>query len=131
VPVHHRLNIKLDLRSLFGLHVYSCTHWLRPRNPSPTPHLGSYTRALLVSQDRRHLFVTPCRPPSLKYPSATPDQRPNSWTKSKQRSYEFSSLLFKVTLQHCLGIFISSNSHNLLQFLQFVTVHGKGERRKT
>ncbi len=29
----------------------------RPRNPPP--HLGSYTRALLVSQDRRHLFVTP------------------------------------------------------------------------
>ncbi len=28
--------------------------------PSP-PHLGSYTRTLLVSQDRRHLFVTPCK----------------------------------------------------------------------
>jgi hypothetical protein len=27
-----------------------------PRNP---PHLGSNTMALLVSQDRRHLFVTP------------------------------------------------------------------------
>ncbi len=27
---------------------------------SETPHPGSYTRALLVSQDRRHLFVTPC-----------------------------------------------------------------------
>jgi hypothetical protein len=27
-------------------------------SPLP-PHLGSYTRALLVSQDRRHLFVTP------------------------------------------------------------------------
>ncbi len=39
-------------------HVYCCTHWLRPRNPPP-PHLGSYTRALLVSQDRRHLLVTP------------------------------------------------------------------------
>jgi hypothetical protein len=25
----------------------------------PHPHLGSYTRALLVSQDRRHVFVTP------------------------------------------------------------------------
>ncbi len=39
--------------------VSSCTHWLRPRNSRPPPHLGSYTRALLVSQDRRHLFVTP------------------------------------------------------------------------
>jgi hypothetical protein len=28
--------------------------------PSPLPpHLGSYTRAQLVSNDRRHLFVTP------------------------------------------------------------------------
>ncbi len=37
--------------------VYSCTHWLRPRNFLLLPlHLGSYTRALLVSQDRRHLF---------------------------------------------------------------------------
>jgi hypothetical protein len=37
------------------------THWLRPRNPPPSPpHLGSYTRALLVSQGRRNLFVTSC-----------------------------------------------------------------------
>ena len=28
-----RLNVELDLQSLFGLHVHSCTHWLRPRNP--------------------------------------------------------------------------------------------------
>jgi hypothetical protein len=28
--------------------------------PPPPPHLGSYTRALFVSQDRRHLFVTLC-----------------------------------------------------------------------
>ncbi len=46
----------------------ACAHtaqlyWLRPSNsyPPPPPHLGSYTRALLVSQDRRHLFVTPSR----------------------------------------------------------------------
>ncbi len=53
--------MELDLQSLVGLHVYSCTHWLTPHNPPPPPprHLGSYTRALLVSQDRRHLSVTP------------------------------------------------------------------------
>ncbi len=34
-------------------------------------------------------------------------------------------------LQLCLEIFISSNSHYLLQFLQCVSVHPKGERRKT
>ncbi len=55
----HKLNMELDLQSLFGLHMHSCNYWLRPRNPLP-PHLGSYTRALLVSQDGRHLFVTPC-----------------------------------------------------------------------
>ncbi len=42
--------MELDLQSIFGLHVHSCAHWLRPRN----------TRAQLVSQYRRHLFVTPC-----------------------------------------------------------------------
>ncbi len=29
----HRLNIELDLLSLFGLHVHSCTHWLRTPPP--------------------------------------------------------------------------------------------------
>jgi hypothetical protein len=24
----HRLNMELDLQSLFGLHVHSCSHWL-------------------------------------------------------------------------------------------------------
>jgi hypothetical protein len=47
--------MELDLLSLFRLHVHSCTHLLRSRTPPP---LGSYTRALLVSQDK-HLFVTP------------------------------------------------------------------------
>ncbi len=38
------------------------TYWLKPRYPPPLPlrpHLDSQTRALLVSKDRRHLFVTP------------------------------------------------------------------------
>ncbi len=37
----------------------------------------------------------------------------------------------KSPLQLCLEISISSNSRNLLQFLQCATVHCKGERRKT
>jgi hypothetical protein len=55
-----RLNIELDIQTFFGLHVHRCTiHWLRSRDsPPPLPH--SYTRTLLVSQDRRHLFVAPC-----------------------------------------------------------------------
>ncbi len=31
-----------------------------PATPYLPPHLGSYTRALLVSLDRRHLFKNPC-----------------------------------------------------------------------
>jgi hypothetical protein len=53
----HRLNMELDLQSLFG---HSLAE--NPQLPPPhTPHLGLYTRALLVGKDRRHLFVTPCR----------------------------------------------------------------------
>jgi hypothetical protein len=45
--------MKLDLQSLFGPYVHSCTHWLSPRNPlpPPPPNLGSFTRALLASQE--------------------------------------------------------------------------------
>jgi len=35
----HRLNMEVDLQSLFGLHVHSCTHWLRPRNSTHPPAL--------------------------------------------------------------------------------------------
>jgi hypothetical protein len=51
------LNMELDLQSLFGL---LCTAVLivgTPQPPPPQTHLGSYTRALLVGQDRRHLFI--------------------------------------------------------------------------
>ncbi len=58
-PEAHRLNMELDLQSLFGLHV-QCTAVLIGWDPPPR-FLSSYTRALLVSQDRRHLSVTPCR----------------------------------------------------------------------
>ncbi len=60
-PGQHTLNMKLDLQSLFGLHEHSCTHWLRPINIPTPPHLGSYTRALLVSLGRRHLIATSCK----------------------------------------------------------------------
>ncbi len=61
----HRLNMELDLQKFIWAPVYNCTHWLRLRNSSLPPHLGSCTRSLLVSQDRRHLSVTPCFPPSI------------------------------------------------------------------
>jgi hypothetical protein len=58
----HRLNMELNLQSLFWLHVYNCTHCLDPQLPPPPlpKHLRSYTRAQLVSQYRRHLLVIPC-----------------------------------------------------------------------
>ncbi len=58
--VHHRLNLELVLQSYLGscVQLYSLPETLQPH--LLPPHLGSYTRALLVSQDRRHLFVTPC-----------------------------------------------------------------------
>jgi hypothetical protein len=40
---HHRLNIELELQSLFGPHVLDFTHWLRPRNPPP-PHIWAPIR---------------------------------------------------------------------------------------
>jgi hypothetical protein len=59
-----RLNMKVDLQSLFGLHVTWCAQLCSlaetpqtPKSPPP-PHLDWYTRALLVSKDR--LFV--CNP---------------------------------------------------------------------
>ncbi len=61
VPPTYRLNIEIDLQSLHGL---LCTAlligWDPATPPFPPPQLGSYTRALLVSQDRRHLFFNPC-----------------------------------------------------------------------
>jgi hypothetical protein len=60
----HGLNMELDLQSLFRLLCTLCTQLYRyslaeTATPPLPPHLGSYTRALLVSQDRPHLFVTP------------------------------------------------------------------------
>ncbi len=54
----HMLNKEVDLQK-FICDVHSCTHWLWPRNSPLPPHLDSYTRALLVSKERRHLFATP------------------------------------------------------------------------
>ncbi len=60
----HRLKMELDLQSLFRL---LCTAvligWDPP--PLPSPRIWAHRQgALLVSQDRQHLFVTPCSSPS-------------------------------------------------------------------
>jgi hypothetical protein len=44
----HRLNMELDRQSLFGLHVHSCTHWLKPPTPL-TPHIWAHIRGFYWS----------------------------------------------------------------------------------
>jgi hypothetical protein len=52
--------MELNLQSLFKLLCAAVLIGLDPATPPPPPtHLRSYTRALLVTQERRHLFVTP------------------------------------------------------------------------
>jgi hypothetical protein len=56
----HRLDMQLDLQSLFWLHVHSRTHWLRPRNPSLPPAFGLiYEGAIGQLRKNRHFLVTP------------------------------------------------------------------------
>ncbi len=71
----HRLNMEVDNQSLFGLHVTWCAHLYSLAETTQllplSPHLARITRALLVSKDRRHLFVTPWKGPficTLKVP---------------------------------------------------------------
>ncbi len=63
VGYSHRLNLEVDLQSLFGLHVTWCAQLYTlaetPQLPPSPPIWIRITRALLVSQDRRQLFVTP------------------------------------------------------------------------
>jgi hypothetical protein len=53
LQAEHTLNMELDLQSLFGLHVNSCT-------PQPLPLVfGLIYEGAIGQPDRRHLFVTP------------------------------------------------------------------------
>ncbi len=47
--------------------VHSWIHWLRPPQLPPSLSIWTRTRALLVSKDRRHLFVTPWLQPFVQY----------------------------------------------------------------
>ncbi len=59
--VKHRSNIEVDLQSLFGLNVTWCAQLYSLAETTQLPRIWTrVTRALLVSKDRRHLFVTPC-----------------------------------------------------------------------
>ncbi len=62
----HRLNMEVDIQSLFGLYVTWCVQlYSLAETPQPPPIGTRITRALLVSKDRRHLFVTTCSSASV------------------------------------------------------------------
>jgi hypothetical protein len=83
--------------------------------PSTPPSSASGLRPpLAISPDQACMVLYFIISVALLPPCA-PLQRPNSWTKSRQKSYEFSSLYYS---QRPPQISISSNSHNLLLFLE-------------
>ncbi len=59
-PKNHRLNMELDLQSLFGLLCTAVLYSLAETRQLPPLWAHTRGRALLSSQDRRHLLVTPC-----------------------------------------------------------------------
>jgi hypothetical protein len=72
--------MKLDPQSLFGLHVHSCAHWLRPRNPPLPPHVYLYTRHQW-SGTHKYFFCNWIRGSNL------PNQIITDPAESKSRSY--------------------------------------------
>jgi hypothetical protein len=62
----HRLNMELDIQSLFGLLCTAVLMGQDPLTPLLPPILGSYMRTLFVSQDRRHIFLTLWVQPSAR-----------------------------------------------------------------
>ncbi len=60
------------------------------------------------------------------------DLRPNAWTKSRRKSWEFSSLLFTVTPTALpWDFYFFKLTQPLMYFIMKVTLQCKGERRKT
>jgi hypothetical protein len=58
VGMRHRLDMEVDLLRLFGLHVHSCTHCLRPATSPLSPALVLVYEGA-IRKDKRHLFLTP------------------------------------------------------------------------
>jgi hypothetical protein len=60
--------MELDLQSLFGLHVQSCTHWLRPRNaPPPVPRILAHIRGRYWSAKIDDISTSRCDPLLFTY----------------------------------------------------------------
>jgi hypothetical protein len=79
LDLYCRLNMELDLQNLFGLHVYSCTHWLRHRKSPLPPHLGSYTRAPIYWSAKIDTYL--CNPLGQKVLPSSHKRMDCSWFK--------------------------------------------------
>ncbi len=93
--VTHSLNMELDPKVYLGSmpmsrDVHSCTNWLSPATPPP-PHLDSYRRALLVSQDRQ---------PSVNLLPVSH----RCWQKICHRSHQSHASVLHLEFQICLWI---------------------------
>jgi hypothetical protein len=94
-----------------------CTvlHSLAETPPLLPPHLGSYTRALLVHQDRRHLSVIPCLPVLLCFNITCVFM--SSFLSWRLKIYIFLFLSFRPSLSRCWCIRIRIRICNFLQSL--------------
>ncbi len=63
---NHRLNIELIFKDYLGFCVQLYSMAETPQLPPPPLHLGSYTKAQMVIQDRRHLFATHWLQPKIQ-----------------------------------------------------------------
>ncbi len=52
--------MELDLQSLFGLRVHSCTHWLRPCNPPHPPTFGLIYEDAIGQPRKAISLCVPC-----------------------------------------------------------------------
>ncbi len=63
--LHHRLNMEIELQSVFGLHVHSCSHcWDLPPSPRFWAHIRE--RYWSVKIENISLFVTSLGTPFLE-----------------------------------------------------------------
>jgi hypothetical protein len=113
-----RLNMELDLQSLFGLH---CTPVLIGWDPStPTPHPCSWAHIrerYCVIQDRRHLFVIPCTDPSPLQKFHTDSQRE---LKRSRGQIVFALLIFSF-----FGLKYTHIQETIFRWHTYTTLHSK------
>ncbi len=70
--------MELDLQSLFGLHVHSCTHRLRPLS-SPTPSFGLIGRYWSAKIDDISLWPPGRKLPKEKYQNGVMENKLTMW----------------------------------------------------